>query len=393
MSGTTKRLDLQFGAFACSVQGFDDPVVLVQQVLHALQSLLEETPDLADASISFDTDAIERLIREVARRADVDEAGAEIVPGLIIVHRGEEDAIGAAPGRTAESQWPPAAAGASFAPEEPAKPEQDAAAEETPHFVNIFAAAAGTEPEAAPSQHDFGSEVADSGDSFGARLSRIAAEDAEEAETVPPATPFGSPEEPPVRNIFAESGEAPGGGVFADPLADDVGVEEGDHAAASFFASLRSEEPAAAKPAAPEFGDDAGSGNIFGVAMPEAPVEDEASPAQVVEHLFAELKGTSEEPPDTEECTAASLATAAGAESVTDLMVAAAWMVLLHGQTSFSRRDVIKVFETIPGDHPKTLEARIKGFGKAVRNGQLVAIAECVFGLSRAELDRFESLL
>jgi hypothetical protein len=51
------------------------------------------------------------------------------------------------------------------------------------------------------------------------------------------------------------------------------------------------------------------------------------------------------------------------------------------------------VFETIPGDHPKTLEARIKGFGKAVRNGQLVAIGDGVFGLARTQLERFESVL
>ncbi len=60
MSDATKRLDLQFGSFACSVQGFDDPVQPVQQVLQALQNLLEETPELADAGISFDAEAIER---------------------------------------------------------------------------------------------------------------------------------------------------------------------------------------------------------------------------------------------------------------------------------------------------------------------------------------------
>jgi hypothetical protein len=113
-----------------------------------------------------------------------------------------------------------------------------------------------------------------------------------------------------------------------------------------------------------------------------------------IEQLFRDAEEPPETLPEAEERTAASLAEAAGATTVSDLMVAAAaWMVLLQGQTSFSRRDVIKVFETIPGDHPKTLEARIKGFGKAVRNGQLVTIGEGEFGLSRAEVDRFESLL
>ena len=42
MASGGKRLDLQFGSFACSVQGFDDPVTPVQQVLQAMQ-LAEKT--------------------------------------------------------------------------------------------------------------------------------------------------------------------------------------------------------------------------------------------------------------------------------------------------------------------------------------------------------------
>ena len=74
-------------------------------------------------------------------------------------------------------------------------------------------------------------------------------------------------------------------------------------------------------------------------------------------------------------------------------MSAAAWMVLIQGQTTFKRRDVVEVFETIPGEHSKTLEARIKGFGKAVRNGQMIMVEEGVYGLSRTELERFQLLL
>jgi len=51
------------------------------------------------------------------------------------------------------------------------------------------------------------------------------------------------------------------------------------------------------------------------------------------------------------------------------------------------------VFESIPGEHSKSLEARIKGFGKSVRNGQMIMVEDGVFGLSRTELDRFQSLL
>jgi hypothetical protein len=68
-------------------------------------------------------------------------------------------------------------------------------------------------------------------------------------------------------------------------------------------------------------------------------------------------------------------------------------MVLLQGKVSFTRREVLDVFDKIPGDHEKTLEAQIKGFGKATRNGQLIAVEDGLFGLSQEELDRFERLL
>ena len=66
MAEGTKRLDLQFGSFACSVQGFDDPGEPVQQVLRAMQHLLEESPDLATTGIAFEADTIEQL--EVSQR-------------------------------------------------------------------------------------------------------------------------------------------------------------------------------------------------------------------------------------------------------------------------------------------------------------------------------------
>jgi hypothetical protein len=92
--------------------------------------------------------------------------------------------------------------------------------------------------------------------------------------------------------------------------------------------------------------------------------------------------------------TAAGLAQTAGAETAADLMVsAAAWMVLIKGQTTFTRRDVIEVYETIPGKHSKTAETRVKGFGKAVRDGQMIMVEDGVYGLSRTELERFQLLL
>ena len=304
MPDATKRLDLQFGSFAVSVQGFDDPVQPVQQVLQALQNLLQETPELADAGISFDAEAIERLIGEVARRADLDEDKIEIVPGLIIVHRGSDDIEAYTGGAGSRGSDPIADA----EPEPNQEPEAEDNAE--PEFINIFA----------PGYHAVGEP--------GAEIDTEGADD----------------------NVLALS------------MASDSGAKPVDEA-----------EPGA-------------SGKAFADVASEAPGED---------HEDGE---PGEDEPEVEQAdegyTAAGLAKAAGAETVAEFMIsAAAWMVLLQGQTTFSRHEVIDVFETIPGKHGKSLEVRIKGFGKAVRDGHLVAIDDDRYGLSETELELFQSLL
>ena len=439
MSGTTKRLDLQFGSFACSVQGFDDPVQPVQQVLQALQNLLEETPELGDSGISFDAEAIERLIGEIARRADLAEEDVEIVPGLIIVHRsgdaaaGDAQTHGGAYDEGGEASSRPFFAGAADTadadtsgseqadaegPEESHEP--DAVEDAEPGYINIFTpggdagahadaetgsglftAAAGGMPEPAEA------ETAPADDPFAARLGRMTTAETDAAGAGPHAAAEDGPGDElgddPIRDIFADPGESADGGVFADPMAAKTGAEPVDEdAPVNFFSA-----PDGTDESGDEIGDEPGasgpsdSGNMFASVEPEDAEEDQAEDpgedteeSERVEVLF----GRSDDQPEVEEAgegyTAAGLAVTAGAETVADLIVcAAAWMVLLQGQTTFTRHDVIDVFETIPGEHSKTLEARIKGFGKAVRNGQLIMIEDGVYGLSRTELERFQSLL
>jgi hypothetical protein len=398
MSSTTKRLDLQFGSFACSVQGFDDPVQPVQQVLQALQNLLEETPDIADAGISFDAEAIERLVGEVARRADIAEENVEIVPGLIIVHRGGGDSAAGDPDshdagydEGGEAWSRPFVAGSADTgniytsgsedadtevPEEDREPEAVEDAE--PAYVNIFTPAAHAD--------------VDAGGETGADPYAVAEDD---------------PDDSPARDIFADTGESAGGSVFADPMAANTGAEpvdepvDEDEPINLFSAPDRADETGDQ----PDTSGPGDSGNVLASVESEDAGEDTAGDLgedpgehdedyERVETLF----GRSEDQPEVEETdegyTAAGLAKTAGAETVAELMVsAAAWMVLIKGQTTFTRRDVTKVFETIPGEHSNTLEARIKGFGKAVRNSQLIMLEDGVFGLSRTELERFQLLL
>ena len=88
------------------------------------------------------------------------------------------------------------------------------------------------------------------------------------------------------------------------------------------------------------------------------------------------------------------LAQRAGSDSVADLLAAsAAWLTLAEGKARFSRRDVMDVFEKIPGEHSRTLEARIKGYGKLVRSGMLVLVDDGVFAMAQSERQRFQTML
>jgi hypothetical protein len=53
----------------------------------------------------------------------------------------------------------------------------------------------------------------------------------------------------------------------------------------------------------------------------------------------------------------------------------------------------MEVFETLPGSHPRTLEARIKGFGSLVRSGRLQLVDDGAFALAPRERARFRALV
>jgi hypothetical protein len=426
MSETTKRLDLQFGSFACSIQGFDDPVQPVQQVLQALQNMLEETPEIGSTGFIFDAETIEQLIGEVVRRADLDENNIEIVPGLIVIQHGDGGAAAHDTDLEAGDQeagdqednneaWAqPFVAGAGDvtddmieaeageAREDVAEAGSDAEPDAGTGFVNIFAPggyAAEAHDEGGADEVDTGSgpsetggedtpepdeeELTGDGDPFAARLQQVASEASDTTETDPFAADEDVAEDGPTRDIFAEPDDSTDDNIFADPMAantgtePDEGADEGE-APVNFFSATDSSEEATG----PDNSED------------DLVLESGDDELDRGEALF----GLSDDQPEAEEIdegyTAAGLAQTAGAETVAEMMVtAAAWMVLIQGQTTFSRRDVVDVFQTIPGEHSKTLEARIKGFGKAVRNEQLIMVEDGVFGLSRTELERFQGLL
>ena len=91
---------------------------------------------------------------------------------------------------------------------------------------------------------------------------------------------------------------------------------------------------------------------------------------------------------------AAALAASAGAISVPELLAAsAAWLTIAENTDRFTRRQVMGVFDTIPGDHPRTLEARIRGYGELVRNKTVVLVDDGYFALSDAERERYRQVM
>lgn len=84
----------------------------------------------------------------------------------------------------------------------------------------------------------------------------------------------------------------------------------------------------------------------------------------------------------------------ARAEQVPDLMsVSAAWLSLVKGHRTFTRKEVIAVFEEIEGPHSRSLEAKIKGFGRLLRNGQIQNAEDDRFTLSPRERERYAALI
>ncbi|MEM1276030.1 MAG: hypothetical protein AAGH74_05860 [Pseudomonadota bacterium] len=133
--------------------------------------------------------------------------------------------------------------------------------------------------------------------------------------------------------------------------------------------------------AAPE----AGFINIF------APPQPATSYAPAQEAPAAAL---APQPEPSGELSAEVLAVRAQAESTADILSAsAAWLALVKNQPAFTRREVMTVFEQVRGAHDRSLEARIKGYGRLVRNGQLVLVEDGLFGLSEAERERFSGLI
>ncbi|MEO1776930.1 MAG: hypothetical protein AAFS07_18470 [Pseudomonadota bacterium] len=86
MDEMRQRMDLRVGAFACSIQGFDDPAAVLERVISTLRDAADSDPDFAArTAVGLDEETVTRL-REAAATASGMPAGSlEAVPGLIVM--------------------------------------------------------------------------------------------------------------------------------------------------------------------------------------------------------------------------------------------------------------------------------------------------------------------
>lgn len=504
MSDARKRVDLRVGDLALSVQGVDEPLPLVKQVLRFVQRLVEETPEMTGAGVTLDDETVAGLLRDLEARGGVPEGSFTVTPGLILTAGTPETAVAKddgldAPAPAARDDAPAmpgadwsyddpdedAPLGAGLAEDDPAQAEPAPEPEDRADRAGagaamaggagVLAAAAGLGAreeegtgrgeESAPAEAEFqgwtdeaprpagladapaepsAPEGGDAPDDdaildapaeappVGAVQDPVAPDELEaevveaqagpaEAGDAPPADgpPAGAAAQPadepeaPLINIFAQSQDAPAPTreeARAEPRVSIFSGPETGGAAPRAGAPAWIEDPdepapepsgtpgeAGEAPATSRFDElvaryrrQGGEGS--GPAPEPAPPNQGATPPPAskpeAEATPLPTSAAEGEAPD-----AATLARLSGAEDVADLLAASAAALALGGRRHFSRREVMEVFDTLPGDHPRSLEARIKGYGKLVRGGSLVLVEDGLFELSDAEEERFRALL
>ncbi|MEM6622989.1 MAG: hypothetical protein AAF674_12220 [Pseudomonadota bacterium] len=151
--------------------------------------------------------------------------------------------------------------------------------------------------------------------------------------------------------------------------------------------------------------------NIFASAGPAPEPESAAPQASGFQSLLQRVHGTGmmgapgEAPPPADPAppsasppadgpSAAELAVLSGDQSIAgELAACAAWLTVVKGRPSFSRREVMEVLETIPAGEPRELADRIRGFGRLVRSGRLMLVDDGIFAMAQPDREQFQNLL
>ncbi|MEM1344567.1 MAG: hypothetical protein AAGI34_08310 [Pseudomonadota bacterium] len=402
MSDKPMRVDLKVGEIAISVHGFENPLPVFRRMLTLLSETLERAPQLPKAGIDFDAATIERLmqtLREQQAAAGL-SAAVEVTPGLIVT---------AIEGKAEAAPVQPAAA-------KPAPPKPGPRLEMEP---------VESEGEPPASKPPVQANAANKGVEDAEVISATAPKGA--ADLPPGLAPLGFLQQPGAATATASApAAAPAGNapinIFADPEPETTPPPppsatpapkttakappappppSARQSKATDKPTPASPPPAAAKPAAapattaPRIPGTAPKGKPntprLDALMAQHRTSDAAKPAET---KTAPAKPAAAPADDTPPQSPAALMKKADAKTVTDLLgVAAAYVSLIDNRETFTRREVMEVFDQLPGEHPRSLEARIKGFGALVSEKVLVKSENDRFTLSEEAKTRFSKLL
>lgn len=61
MAETGRKVEVRFGSFSCSIEGYDDPAERMREILMMVQQMIRETPALSDHGPSFGAGEVARI--------------------------------------------------------------------------------------------------------------------------------------------------------------------------------------------------------------------------------------------------------------------------------------------------------------------------------------------
>ena len=91
MSNHNKKVEVRFGTFSCAIEGYDDPVSQMREILGMMQKMIAETPSLAETQTDLDAERI----------SDALDGASESTPGVVVIRNAE---TGTDPGPATEAE-------------------------------------------------------------------------------------------------------------------------------------------------------------------------------------------------------------------------------------------------------------------------------------------------
>ncbi|MEL6227094.1 MAG: hypothetical protein AAFR01_08760, partial [Pseudomonadota bacterium] len=151
MAETGKKVEVRYGAFACTIEGYDNPVEQLRGILGEMQQMIAATPQLTPITEGSEAEEIEEAL-------DTSERAEDPSPGIVVIRDGAAAGTTAArPDDASDAEEVPWATEekaeyAEAAPEPDEEPTESDLAEDGPTEHGL----ADEEPE--PSEPDIGTE-------------------------------------------------------------------------------------------------------------------------------------------------------------------------------------------------------------------------------------------